>query len=438
MKINSIALRNLSRQKRRSILLATAIAFGVMIVTAVNAFSTGTIRIIKENVADLIGGHAFIFLEQRVDEKTIRLIEDETKLLAVVKGLGINDDQITRTVQLQNGELRFGSKETNSNVIGVNWTQEKLIIDKLGVPGDVYEQLKKSPNAIVISQKSANVLKAKVGDSILIKGRTVYGQQNVAEMTIAYINSDTSDISGMMSFASRAELNVLLNLPDENSYNTMRIRLRSLDETTPFVARLKPALAAVYPLAPDEGQGFSLDSNVFKMGSDDSAEFEGQRAKVTDINSLLDFFNQISGGLALASVVMLVFLLLITMIGIYNTFRMILYERTQEIGTMRALGMQRKQVGQLFRREALFLALMGVFLGIILAAIVMGVFSLFNFGTQSAFSVLLSNGHLSFRIDPLNVIVSILLVSVFTVVAALGPARKAARLKPADALRTNY
>jgi putative ABC transport system permease protein len=56
MKYLNIAARNLSRQKKRSLLLGFAIAFGVMIITLVNGFTTGALNNIKENFFLPAGG----------------------------------------------------------------------------------------------------------------------------------------------------------------------------------------------------------------------------------------------------------------------------------------------------------------------------------------------------------------------------------------------
>ena len=60
MTLLRIAVRNLNRQKKRSILLGVAIAFGFMIITLVNAFAAGFVVNIRENVSQLIAGHLFI------------------------------------------------------------------------------------------------------------------------------------------------------------------------------------------------------------------------------------------------------------------------------------------------------------------------------------------------------------------------------------------
>ena len=131
----------------------------------------------------------------------------------------------------------------------------------------------------------------------------------------------------------------------------------------------------------------------------------------------------------------LLVLFLIIMVGILNTFRMIMYERIREIGTMRAVGMQRAQVRNLFLLEALFLALAGAVVGLAAAAVVMAVLSLFKLGTNSPLFMLLRGGHFSFKVPIWQAVENIAIIAALTLLAAFLPARSAARLLPAEALR---
>ena len=60
MKLIKLALRNLLRQKRRSILLGSAIAFGILFITLINGFTGSFIENVGENFSHLLAGHIFI------------------------------------------------------------------------------------------------------------------------------------------------------------------------------------------------------------------------------------------------------------------------------------------------------------------------------------------------------------------------------------------
>ena len=165
--------------------------------------------------------------------------------------------------------------------------------------------------------------------------------------------------------------------------------------------------------------------------------WEGTKYRVFTINDLLSQIEDLVKVLNIASVYILAVLFVIIMVGITNTFRMIMYERIKEIGTMRAVGMQRPAVRNLFLLEAGFLAVAGTLAGWALSAIAMAIISIFDFGTSTVFALLLKNGHLSFAVQAPHAIGGFLLVLVLTLLAAALPARKASRLEPAAALRTS-
>ena len=129
-------------------------------------------------------------------------------------------------------------------------------------------------------------------------------------------------------------------------------------------------------------------------------------------------------------------LFVIIMVGITNTFRMIMYERVREIGTMRALGMQQDRVLGSFLLEALFLALGGVVAGLAVAGAIMLILGQIYLGLDSPIFILLKNGYFTFTVLPWQVALNTGIVTSLTILAAFFPSRKAARMKPVDALRS--
>jgi len=87
-------------------------------------------------------------------------------------------------------------------------------------------------------------------------------------------------------------------------------------------------------------------------------------AAVTDTEELIgDLESQIDGLLNLL-VVLLAFAIIIALLGIVNTLALSISERKREIGLLRAVGMQRRQVRRMVRWEAVLIALFGGVLGL--------------------------------------------------------------------------
>ena len=112
-----------------------------------------------------------------------------------------------------------------------------------------------------------------------------------------------------------------------------------------------------------------------------------------------------------------------SLFGIVNTLALSIHERTRELGMLRAIGMSRRQVRQVIRYEAVITALIGAMLGIVL-----GLF----FAAMVSRPLADEGFELSFPVGTL--ILLLVLAALAGVVAAIGPARRAAKLDVLDAL----
>lgn len=121
---------------------------------------------------------------------------------------------------------------------------------------------------------------------------------------------------------------------------------------------------------------------------------------------------------------------LTSVFGIINTQYISVLERTQQIGLMKALGMRRRDIGRLFKLEAAWIGFIGGAIGAILAV----------FGGSIAnpyISDYLALGKISLLIfEPMSIFMVIAGLIVVSVLSGVLPARKASKLNPIDALRT--
>jgi ABC-type lipoprotein release transport system permease subunit len=129
-------------------------------------------------------------------------------------------------------------------------------------------------------------------------------------------------------------------------------------------------------------------------------------------------------------------LFFIIVIGVVNTLRMTIRERTREIGTLRAIGMQKKDVRNSFILETVFLSAFASAAGTLLAFIAMSLLGLITFNTQdNPLGMILNNGRLHFVPSALGLIGYNLLILIMAAATAYFPARRAAKMPPAAALR---
>jgi putative ABC transport system permease protein len=115
---------------------------------------------------------------------------------------------------------------------------------------------------------------------------------------------------------------------------------------------------------------------------------------------------------------------IISLFGIVNTLVLSVYERTREIGVLRAAGTTRRQVRRMIRYESVMTAVLGALLGVVVGAV-------FGFAITTA----LSGEGLTFAFPGEQVAVFLLLSVLAGVLAAILPARRAAHLDVLQALQ---
>ena len=125
----------------------------------------------------------------------------------------------------------------------------------------------------------------------------------------------------------------------------------------------------------------------------------------------------------------------IILVGVLNTVRMNIRERIREIGTVRAVGMQKKQVVRTIVAEVGLLSLCSALFGVVVGYITIDLLSLMTFTPVDLnFSAVLDNGHLKFMPEMKTIVINIFLITVVTMATAYFPARKAAKMSVAEAL----
>lgn len=160
---------------------------------------------------------------------------------------------------------------------------------------------------------------------------------------------------------------------------------------------------------------------------------------VIDIGTMYETAEQIlklQGVLNLITLAAVLVLFLIILIGVVNTLRMTIRERTREIGTVRAIGMQRSDVRNTFICETMLLAFFASLVGIALAFLAMWGLSAFSLNMQdNPMGMFLVNSRLYFLPTLGGVIGYTMLIMVLAGTTAWFPARRAAKLAPGAALR---
>lgn len=435
--IPRIAARNLTRQKKRSFLIGGAIAFGIMIVTLINGFAGAFIENVSENFAYLMAGHVFVQgAEKTASDKRISVIRDDSVIFSALKNAGISYKFATKSSEVT-ATLVFAGKSIRQSLTGLDMTNSPFLKERLMLKQGTWDAAQAS-NALILSEKIAKKLNVLAGDTVTAQFQTITGQNNIADFTIAAISADSSIIGSVMAYVNLPYLNDVIGLkPGE--YMSLGFMLDNLKDSQEFSTKLYTSMNGMgLQLFEQSKKNENGTTTPFQamMQTQNQETWKGVKYRVYTIDDVLAQAKQIVVALDSASMIVLIVLFAIVMIGITNTFRMVMYERIREIGTMRAIGVQRGEIRSLFLYEALFLALGGAIAGILLAFIAMNILSLINFGMESPAFLIMKNGHLSFFLPPLRALGNITIIALLTLFAAYFPAKAAAKMEPANALRT--
>jgi ABC-type antimicrobial peptide transport system permease subunit len=140
---------------------------------------------------------------------------------------------------------------------------------------------------------------------------------------------------------------------------------------------------------------------------------EWVKARSAGINKLLNLLY-----------VLLALSVLVSLFGMVNTLVLSVFERTRELGMLRAIGMTQRQTRRMVRHEGVITALIGAALGlplgILMAALV----------TRA-----LADQGVAFRVPTLYLVAFAAVAVIVGIVAAIAPARRAARLNVLEALQ---
>lgn len=324
------------------------------------------------------------------------------------------------------GELVAGKKNAAVTVGGLTQEYAKSPVAQKSLRLADGEFVKdKDTDRILLSAQTAEALGASVGDKVTLRFKSIHAAQAVEQnFTVDGIVENDPALPGKVGAF----------LPEAGFY---RAYLGDLPENRTLPAEgitddWKAVLAPEYKVLPRTSTGDDLmkknqelrKTNFYGPAIDVRTMYESA-SQVLDLESAL---NKIT-------VVAVLLLFFIILIGVINTLRMTIRERTREIGTMRAIGVRSADVRNIFLLETFQLAFFSAVAGLLLAFVAMLILSSFTIDTQSVLGVFLSKRRLYFLPFTSDIIRSILMILLISTATAYFPSRRAAKLDAAEALR---
>jgi ABC-type lipoprotein release transport system permease subunit len=286
------------------------------------------------------------------------------------------------------------------------------------------------PNTILLSEKQAERLKVKVGDALTLSAPTARGVANTMDVRVVGIMRSVGVLSSIFSFIPEESLRRLYQL-NERTTGAIHLYLKDADAAPQVMSRLLADLrTAGYRVMDHDPQPYWMKL-MTKVNSED---WTGQKLDVTtwqDEVAFLDTMLKIVSGLATILVSVLLF---IVVIGIMNTLWIAIRERTREIGTLRAIGMQRRKVAWLFLLEAGLLALGGATAGVLAGWGASALINAAEVRVNEGLQMLISQDRLQILVRPAMLVAAVVGITLLTAIGALLPAVRAARLRPVTAM----
>lgn len=438
-----LALRNLTRQKRRNAILAIAIAFGFFVVTVIDGLTTGMVNNLEDMITQMTGGTVMIAgaEKQKADteggkDHVISIVRDHDYIRDVLERSGA-DYRYYSQYTSSSGQLLFNGKKAIMSVVGRDMTETELL-DSFQIEEGSLENLA-APDAIVLGKSIADSLNVRVGDTLMYVTSTIYGQNEVADFTVALIIKESNLLNSMKAYAHIETINKIVEMP-EGGYSTFSIYLNNKDEQNIVAQRIEDIIRADGVEVTSRLLAYQTNPNtpatgITKQVQNKEYQWEGTKYGVESLEDAIPQIKTVLNIVHIVTTTILIVILLIVMVGVSNTYRMVLYERIREIGTMRALGMTGKTTGRVFTAEAVILCIIGAVAGFAFAWLVMGCVHLIPI-TDESLQFFLHNGHFTFSLSVGTTIFQYLLLIVLTSWAVRGTAKKASALSPAEALRT--
>jgi ABC-type lipoprotein release transport system permease subunit len=265
----------------------------------------------------------------------------------------------------------------------------------------------------IISEPVARDLEARAGDQIVLEVETETGQKNTGAFIVRGIVKDSTIFGYYKCYISRSTLNeLLLFSPEECS--SVGIYLK--DRTAVDTARrsLQKEMEKTLLTSP-------LVANREEYRERRTEEWPGVRYFVLTLAVYLSEVSDLLRAMDLITYFLYAMMLLIILVSATVTYRLILRERTREIGTMRAIGFYESDIQVILLFEVFFLCITAVAVGYFAATLLAWGVSFLSFSWMPSFEIFMKNGRLMALFLPKTLLLNISLVLVILVPAVWFP-----------------
>lgn len=397
----AIAWRNLWRNTRRTWLTSGGVAFAVFLVVIARSFQDGSFDVMIDNATGMLTGHAQIQNVAFADDPSLRnTVTDASRIARRIAG----DPNVAAVAQrgLAFALVSVGERSFGAQVMGVEPDAERVIST---LPALVREgtYLEKADD-VVIGAALARNLGAHVGDEIVVLGTAKDGS----------IAAFAGDIAGIIDTGIAEVERGLLQIPLPQFQAAFGLG----DEAHAIVVRV---------------HGLDAVDAVNTDGLGDELDYLPWQRLMPEIDQTVEL-KRVGTRVIFGLVTLLV------TFSVFNTFIMLVYERVREFGMLLAVGMRPRAIVAMLELEAVWLAVVGVGLGLLVSTALVLAVAQVGIPLPDVGEVL-RQYHLPDRIFPSlstsAMVEGAVLMCIAVPLAGLLPALRIVRLAPVTALRSD-
>lgn len=406
-----LALRNLLRYQRRTLLTALLITLGVVALLLFVAAAGSFKQTMVGSITDSMLGHLQIHRKgytASMDNLPLTMSLQPRAVDMIEEALKADPDVLAYSKRVKLGAM-FSNFAENSSIRlnGIDAVAEDAAVPALRQrisEGDKTGPLV-APGKVLVPALLARGMKVKLGDPVVLVATNASGSVNGKTFVVGGILEGITGPGGRDGYIDIRDARELLRM-DKEEVMEVAVRLKDIGALSATQKRLNTALDTIRNKEDKPATELHTWADLSPF------------ANIVKMIDMMTFFIRIM-------------LIAIVLVSVMNVMLMAVYERIREIGTLAAIGTQPRKLMAIFLSEGLLLGLAGALAGVMLSYAVVAALNVwpivFNFGREQ---ITLHPALAASEV--LGVLVLAVLVSGL---ASLQPAWRAARMDPIQALR---
>lgn len=400
-----MALRNIFRNPRRTILTILAISFACLLLVFMLSFQFGSYEAMINTTVKISTGHLQVQARGYQDDRHIwQTIDDPSHVARILDAM---PDITAWTFRAQAFSLVSSAKRTDGVLItGIDPNREKHVSTITSLIREGAYLTDDDAYGALLGKKLAKNLGVSVGDDLTVLGQGRDGSVAASVITVKGIFESGVDAVDRNTLMMRL-----------NDFKDMYFMNKGVHQAVITVASLKQVAPVKRALQQ-------------KLGASDGL-------------AVLDWMEIMPGLLQsiqmdlVSGAIMYLILVIVVAFSIFNTFLMAIFERTREFGVMMAMGTSPLRLMKLVLMESTAMTLLGIGLGMILGTAITLYFQhkgIYIPGTEEIFEQYGIPDRLYPKLSWITLFAGPLVVFVITFISSIFPALKLRSLKPVEAM----